>query len=95
MNEEMTNVEEIVENENIAEVYDIVETPEEGGLNKVLVGVGVAAVAAGVAIWRATKDKREAWQIKRLEKKGYVISRVIEDESDKVENVSEDEESEE
>ena len=103
MNEEtMTNVEEtkIPETTEAYEDYESPENSDNGLAVKAILGVG-AVLAAGVVAWRKTKDKREAWQIKRLEKKGYAVSK-IEDEKEvetarvrRVEDTSNDEETEE
>ena len=73
MNEEMITMEntenEIVETEQVVEVT---ETSSGSCLGKALLLIG-GAVAAGAVLWHKTKDKREARQIKKLEKKGYVI----------------------
>lgn len=71
MNEEMTTMEEIEVNEEVA-VYDEPDTSGSGCIGKLV--VGGLAIGAAVALWfHKTKDKREAKKIKKLEKKGYVI----------------------
>lgn len=76
MNDEMMKTYE--ENENTAisaEVHDEpIEETGNGILGKVIIGLGIA-VAATAAVLYKTKDKREAKQIKKLEKKGYVITK--------------------
>lgn len=81
MNENInTNYEEVLENITEVEVDDApiyvdAVTSSNKGIG-VLIAVGVAATAAAaVGIWRATKDKREERQIRKLEKKGYVITK--------------------
>ena len=103
MNEEtMTNVEEtkIPETTETYEDYESPESSDNGLAVKAILGVG-AVLAAGAVVWRKTKNKREAWQVKRLEKKGYAVSK-IEDEKEvetarvrRVEDTSNDEETEE
>lgn len=103
MNEEMmmTTMEENTNTETTENYgyYEETDNSDNGLAVKVLLGVG-AAVGAGIAAWKATKNKREEWQIKRMEKKGYQVTKIDDSEAKKVtvhkvENVSEDEESEE
>lgn len=92
MNDEMITMEK---NENEAveteQVIEVTETSSGSGLGKVLLAVGSVA-AVGAVLWHKTKDKREARQIKKLEKKGYVICHtddVIETEESDVEGDTE------
>lgn len=103
MNEEMmTNVEEtkIPETTETYEDYESPESSDNGLAVKAILGVG-AVLAAGAVAWRKTKNKREAWQVKRLEKKGYAVSKIEDEKEVKtarvrgVEDVSNDEETEE
>ena len=79
MNEEMNT--ELVEIENTE--VETCNEPEKSGsgiVGKLIIGGGI--VAAGVAAWLyKTKDQREAKQISKLVKKGYVIYKP-EDEED-------------
>lgn len=88
MEETMTTYEEI-ENTEVEEINE----PEEsnnGSLGKLILGIG-AVVAAGVAVAHFTKNKRREYQIKKLEKAGYVISKPEEaDENEEVEYIDED-----
>lgn len=86
MNEEMKTFEEIEETE-VNEVYDEPIESGDGILGKVLLGVGLLA-AGGTAAWVLTKNKREQHQIKKLEKKGYLISKPeeVDEESDSEES---------
>lgn len=72
---------EIMTNEEMEVVTDmeIDEMPCEGGglIGKVIVGAVVTA-AAGFAAYKL-RDKVDAWRIKRLEKKGYVVSKIADD----------------
>lgn len=68
-----------MEVETIEEEMDC-EIPEEeegsGIASKIVIGLGVAAVGAGIcAVVRKikVKDKIEKWQADRLTKKGYVV----------------------
>lgn len=73
-----------MENENIMneeldvttdmEIDEYTETSGDGLIGKVVVGT-VFAAAAGFAAWKF-RDKVDAWKIKRLEKKGYVVTKV-------------------
>lgn len=87
-------MEDIIMNEEIEEVINTeVETheePETGSDGSVVakVAIGLVAVgAAAVAAWK-NKDKLVAWnderKIKKLEKKGYVIQKKVEDEAEDV-----------
>lgn len=95
----MTNVAEVVDDTNIAEAYEILEATESKGSVKVAAVVTTALIAAGAAVWHFSKDWREARQIKNLEKKGYVVSKVEEnhepEEVDVTFTVLEEEETEE
>lgn len=68
--------EEVIEN---TEVIEANEEPEEttgnGSSIGALVLIGGAVIGGAVAIHHFTKKKREAWAVKRLEKKGYVVSK--------------------
>ena len=82
----MTNTMEenaMVETSEVYNDYEVADNSNDGLAVKVLLGVG-AAVGAGIAAWKATKNKREAWAVKRLEKKGYKVEKVEEDEPKKV-----------
>ena len=86
MNEEMMTTMEETTNTMTTENYGYCEETDnsDNGLAvKVLLGVG-AAVGAGIAAWKATKNKREEWQIKRMEKKGYQVTKIEESEAKKV-----------
>lgn len=101
MNEEMmTTMEENTTAMEGYEGYEETPTSSGNGVVKFIVGAGIAAAAAGAVWWSKSKDKREAKQIEKLAKKGYVINKPEESEKKvvpvhKVENVSDDEESEE
>lgn len=84
MNEETMMTYEEVENTGVNEVYEETETSGNGNLGKIVLGVG-AVVAAAVAVAHFTKNKRREYQIKKLEKAGYVIYKP-EDDTDEVEN---------
>lgn len=96
---------EIMNNEMEAEVIDfetendVMVVEEEGDLGKA-VAVAVALVAGAAiaigAIVRKNKSKITEWQIKRLERKGYMVTKCESDaddsESECEEIVEEDEE---
>lgn len=74
-----------MEVETIEEEMDC-EIPEEeegsGIASKIVIGLGVAAVGAGIcAVVRKikVKDKIEKWQADRLTKKGYVVYKLDDD----------------
>ena len=95
MNEEMITMEKI-ENEAVEaeQTIEVTETSSGSGLGKALLIVGTV-VTAGAVLWHKTKDKREARQIKKLEKKGYVICHsddVVEAEESDVDGDTENEE---
>ena len=55
---------------------EIPEEEESGIASKIVVGLGVAAVGAGVCVAARKlkiKDRIEKWQADRLTKKGYVV----------------------
>lgn len=88
MNEEMKTFEEI---ENTEVNYEDMEpeTSDNGIVGKVMVGLVLAVGGAAAFVWHKTADKREERAIRKLEKKGYVITKVIEDDTSE-EDVSED-----
>ena len=74
-----------MEVETIEEEMDC-EIPEEeegsGIASKIVIGLGVAAVSAGLCVAARkikVKDKIEKWQANRLAKKGYVVYKPDED----------------
>ena len=73
-NNEIKNEFKELENKgtDLVEVYDMEPEVSGGGIVKVLGVIGGLA-AAGAAALYLTKDKREAKQIAKLEKKGYVV----------------------
>jgi hypothetical protein len=90
----MENYENItIENEDVInpevelEVYEEPEaTSDEGGIGKVI-AVGAAVVGGAVLLWknrRKVTDWLDNRSVKKLEKKGYVISKP-EDETESVE----------
>lgn len=77
MNEELMVMAEELENNEATEV-EINEEPIETGngiVGKIAVGVVAAVVGAGAFAWYKTKAKREERTIRKLEKKGYVITK--------------------
>lgn len=85
MNEEMMVMAEEIENNEVtelvpAEYHEEPETTGNGIVGKIAVGVGLAVAGAAAFVWHKTKDKREAKTIRKLEKKGYVISKAIKEE---------------
>lgn len=93
MNEEMMTMNQ--ENEDVEAMTTTEATENSGGgiLGKVILGlVGVGAAAAGVLY--LTRTKREQAQIKRLEKKGYVVHKPIDIPESKVVEVEATEEAE-
>ena len=93
MNEELKVMEEQTNYEATeAEYY---EEPVEAGngiVSKIAIGAVAAVVGAGAFIYYKTKDKREQRTIRKLEKKGYVISKVVAEQAADSEPVSESDE---
>lgn len=94
MNEERVMEEvEVIDNTEV-EVYDLEPEEESGG--GLLKAVGILGVcgAVGAAALHFTKKKREEWTIKKLEKKGYIVTKaeVVDDEEDFDEDFDFDEE---
>lgn len=93
MNEELKVMEEIENNEvNDAEYHEEPVNTGNGVVGKVVFGVVAAAAGVTALVLHKTKDKREQRTIRNLEKKGYVISKVIADQTDEAEPVSESDE---
>lgn len=83
-NEIMNNGMDVEELVNAEDVIECCEDLVPLGNGKKLIGFGlVAGIAVGaVALIRKNRGKLEQWQIKRLEKKGYVVYKdPVDDES--------------
>lgn len=81
MNEEMMTMVEEIENNEVTDV-EVYEEPAKSGngiVGKIVVGTAVAVAGVGALVWHKTKAKREERTIRKLEKKGYVISKVQDD----------------
>lgn len=105
MEEMMTNTMEEIVNEDAVMFTEIDSNQEvinksKGGLVAKVILTVTAAIGAGFIAWKASEEKRETKAIKRLEKKGYRVTK-IEDEAvthvttPEFSVVSEDEEDEE
>lgn len=81
MNEELKVMEEIETYETTdmvpVEYNEESESTGNGIVGKIAIGVVAAAAGAGAFVWYKTKAKREERAIRKLEKKGYVISKVV------------------
>lgn len=96
MNEEMMTYEEldVVENTEVEDTY--VEPVSNGGISAVGAFVGGTLVAGAVGgaawLWNKTKAKREELAVKKLEKKGYIITKaeIVEDIDPEVDEIVED-----
>lgn len=78
MNEELKVMEEQTNYEATeAEYYEEPVETGNGVVGKIAIGAVAAVVGAGAFIYYKTKDKREQRTIRKLEKKGYVISKQI------------------
>lgn len=75
MNEEMMNLEEM-ENTEVIELDDELETSNGGILGKIVVGTVIAAVGAGAALLYKNRGKLDEHRIKKLEKKGYAVYKI-------------------
>ena len=88
MNEELKVMEEQTNYEAAAEYNEESIETGNGIVGKVAIAAVTAVVGAGAFLYYMTKDKREQRTIRKLEKKGYVISKQI-DEVEESEPVSE------
>ena len=79
MNEEMNNTFEGIENIEATEISNDLETSDNGFVGKIVVGAVIVAVGAAAAFVYKNRAKFEERQIRRLEKKGYLISRPEDD----------------
>lgn len=75
MNEEMNNTFEEIENIEATEIGNNLETSDNGLVGKIVIGAVIVAVGATAAFVYKNRAKFEERQIRRLEKKGYLISR--------------------
>lgn len=74
--EETKVFEEIEIDEAVEEAVEATET-SGGGLSGLL-GLGILAVGTGIAAWWYNKSgRREAREIKKLEKKGYTVTKAV------------------
>lgn len=81
MNEELKIMKEETENYEAtelvpAEYHDEPETTGNGIVGKIVVGVVAVGAGVGALVWHKNKAEREERAIRKLEKKGYVISKV-------------------
>lgn len=95
---EKTKMEEVIEtiDDTEVEVYDLEPEEESGGGLLKTVGILGLCGAVGAAALHFTKKKREEWTIKKLEKKGYIVTKTeVVDDEDFEDDLFDDEESEE
>ena len=72
-------LDEMTVNENVEENETLDETPEEMGeidVKKIVFGLGAIVVAGVGAIAYKNRGKLEKWMIKKLEKKGYQVTKI-------------------
>lgn len=94
MNEEKVMEVEVIDDTEV-EVYDLEPEESGGGLLKTVGILGVCG-AVGAAALHFTKKKREEWTIKKLEKKGYIVTKTeVVDEEDFEDDLFAEEESKE
>ena len=70
---------EMTVNENVEENETLDETPEEMDeidVKKIVFGLGAIVVAGVGAIAYKNRGKLEKWMIKKLEKKGYQVTKL-------------------
>lgn len=75
----------IMENNEVMENYEPVTEETGNGIPVAAVGAFVVGIGLGVAAVKKGKGKLEKWNIKRLEKKGYVVTKpgdIVEPETD-------------
>lgn len=78
MEENKTMEMEVMDNTEVMDTYEPEETSGKG-ISVVAVGAVLAAIGVGVAVVRKRKGKLDEWRIKRLEKKGYVVTKPVEE----------------
>lgn len=86
MEENKTMEMEVMNDDEVMDTYETEETSGKG-LGVVAVGAVLAAVGVGIAVARKNKGKLDEWRIRRLEKKGYVVTKpedVVETEAEVV-----------
>ena len=80
-NEEIKNVGteeiEVITDLEMIDDLDIYEDSNSSGAGLIVLAVGAAIAGAGAALYHKNKAKIEDWRIKRWEKKGYVISKIV------------------
>lgn len=93
MENEIMNNEMEVETTDVIDSNDVMFVTEESDAGKaigVVIALGAAAALATIAIARKCKGKMTEWQIKRLEKKGYIVTKAETVESTEEEGCEED-----
>lgn len=83
MNEEIRKNEMELVNNSDVEVLDYCDNYEESGsgiLGKVMIGAAIAGVGLGAVLLRKNRDKINEWRIRKLEKAGYVVAKVEDNE---------------
>ena len=78
MEENKTMEMEVMDNTEAMDTYEPKETSGKG-ISVVAVGAVLAAIGVGVAVARKGKGKLDEWRIKRLKKKGYVVTKPVEE----------------
>lgn len=93
MEERIDIMEETMENGTM-DTYEPELTEETGnGIPVAVVGAAVVGIGLGIAAVKKGKGKLEKWNIRRLEKKGYVVTKagdIVEPETDSNEKESEE-----
>lgn len=82
---------ETMENNEVMENYEPVTEETGNGIPVAVVGAAVVGIGLGIAAVKKGKGKLTEWNIKRLEKKGYVVTKP----EDIVEEVTSEDESKE
>ena len=78
MEENKTMEMEVMDNN---EVMDADENSGKG-FGIVKVGAVLAAIGVGIAVVRKSKGKLDDWRIRRLEKKGYTVTKPVVEETE-------------
>lgn len=93
MEENKTMEMEVVNDNEVMDAYESDENSDKG-FSIVKVGAVLAAIGVGIAVVRKSKGKLDDWRIRRLEKKGYTVTKPETDVEDTevVDSVEEDDE---
>lgn len=89
---ENVRIDEVMNNETVNEVAEVATEVSTGGnIGKIMIGVGITALAAVGAWAYKNRDRLEQKRVEKLRKKGYIILEPKEGQSENIEEMVIDE----